>query len=427
MVWLSIALMACLLSKNIRPSVYGVVKALCQTTVLMSLILAALWIFLSASLLHFMSLWQLDNLKTTLLWSVTFAFMSMFKVINAGDSKAFFTDTIREALRLGVVVTFITELYTFPLWVEFFLLPLLFTIGGMYVVAQFNPEHAPAEKFCYTLLALIGSALVANGFYQAAQDMRSFFSLENMRDFIVPILLTFLYLPFAYCVSIYASYDASLRRLNNWIKDNALRRFAKRRAVLAFGVDVDFLNRWTQERGAFPPLESKKDVLDSLSEMKRRKQRERRPPVIEPSAGWSPYAAMTYLADQELSMNSYGPKSWGDWQASSGLHAINKEPLIPDNISYVIEGNESVVTKLSVTLFINSLDAPLRSEDVFANACRTILSKANRPDLSQIANRILDVGNDDEILSHGHRVSLRKEMFSGGFSRYQKTFKIEKM
>lgn len=74
-------------------------------------------------------LWSAINLKTTILWLVTFAFVTMFEVATAKDRPASLGKITRDVVSVTAVLVFITGLYTFPLIVELIALPLITMIA----------------------------------------------------------------------------------------------------------------------------------------------------------------------------------------------------------------------------------------------------------------------------------------------------------
>lgn len=125
MIYLGLLVAASLLWKKGRPQALGVVRAffvpkLAQVWLLMSLYVAAcVWLLVS------LSLWEWPNLKSTLLWWLTVGFTCVYEAQQLKESPHALRKLVRDAFKLSIVILFIAELVSFPLWVELIMLPLL--------------------------------------------------------------------------------------------------------------------------------------------------------------------------------------------------------------------------------------------------------------------------------------------------------------
>ena len=84
---------------------------------------------------------------------------------------------------------------------------------------------------------MFGTFLLIRAAVIIATDPMSFASSENAMRFLVPILLSFAFLPFAYFLAVYALYSNAFALLNVMAKGRARARFAQLAMVRAFHVD----------------------------------------------------------------------------------------------------------------------------------------------------------------------------------------------
>lgn len=115
--------------RSTRPSAVGVLKALAKPVLLAPLAIAALYAGAEIWALQRFGLWSATNLKTTILWLATFAFVTMFEVANAKERPASLGKITRDVVSVTAVLVFITGLHTFPLIVELIAFPLVTLIA----------------------------------------------------------------------------------------------------------------------------------------------------------------------------------------------------------------------------------------------------------------------------------------------------------
>lgn len=82
LLWLAALLIAINIKADIRRSFVGVLRAFVQPMIIGPLILAAIYAGGEIFLLWRFDWWSITNLKSTVLWLVTFAFVGMFEIVS---------------------------------------------------------------------------------------------------------------------------------------------------------------------------------------------------------------------------------------------------------------------------------------------------------------------------------------------------------
>lgn len=401
-----------------------VVRAFFQRKIILSLSLAAIWIFVCILALLQCGLWQWANFKTTLVWAVTFAFVTMFDVNRISEDDAYFGKSMRDVIGAMAIVAFVADSYSFSLPIELLLFPALVLVSAMQVVAERKPEYAQVEKLCYAILIITGMTYISYGSYQAVMNIGDFASWANFREFFIPILLSLLFLPFIYIFSVYVTYETNLARLNWWMNDKALRRYAKYQAIFCFRLDLDLLRRWVRDITVNQPS-NRKGVQNSIVEVKSRKARERCSPKVPQNEGWCPYAAKDFAVSMGLATGDYHPTGDGQWFASSKLLELESDETCPDNLAYYIEGDERAAKRLKIKLNVNNPSNPTASESRFQDACEVLLHIAIGHLPANLRERITTAEVLNEVIG-GRHILLKKDDFRGGISGgYSRVLTIE--
>lgn len=403
------------LKSNIRESVLTLVRAFFHRTIILSLSGASIWIGACIWTLAWCGLWQWDNLKTTLIWTVTFAFVAMFDVNRISEDDTYFRRTVRDTIKATAIVTFIAELYSFSFFVELLLVPFLSIVVATQVIASKaqSAQYEMAEKLCTLVLTVVGIIYVSYGIYRAAADFDSFATWSNFREFIIPTLLSLLFLPFIFAFSVYVTYESNFLKLSSL--DSSLHRYAKYQAIIGFRFNLSLLRRWAREIRLSQPS-SHEDIKKSIAEIKKRMAHEQYPPTVPEDMGWSPYAAKDFLIPADLSTSDYHPSIDGRWFANSKMVELGSECIMPDNLTYYIEGDEHAAKRLKITLNVNNYTDPIASEKRFKDACAILLMAAVDDLPSTLCEQIKKGGTLDQVVS-GRHICLRMDKFNGGYSR----------
>ncbi len=399
-----------------RQPFWQVVKAFCAPQIFLSFTAASAYILISVFILFCGGIWQWENVKTTLLWGITFAFVTMFEVNRITEHNTHFRKTLRDLFNGMVIVTFIGELYSFSLLVEMILLPVLTLVGTAYALSETKKEWQFAKIPLGWILSIVGLSILIYSGHQVMTNLDGVATMDTAREFSLPIILSLMFLPFIYLLSTYITYQTIFKRIGFSIKEPSLLRYAKWKAILNFRTDLDFLRRWARHIG-INEFDNRASIKKSIWHINAIKRREKNPLVISEKDGWSPYAAKDFLAEAGLPANDYH-LFYDCWFANSNYKKMGDDLIQQDNLTYFIEGNENAVTRLNLQLNVNNPNTKTDSKEQFLIIARILLIKALGKaggDLSLAVGMQETIGNTnvnltrqnwDGSLKGGHHLTL---------------------
>lgn len=336
LIYLGLLLAAVLLWKKARPLALDVVRAffvpkLTQVWLLMSLYVAAcVW------LLAWLNLWEWPNLKSTLLWWLTVGFTSVFEAQRLKDKPHMLRKLVRDAFTLSAVVLFIAELVSFPLWVELLMLPSLVFLTLLIAVGEHQtdkPGVPRALKLLRGLQMLAGLTILSFSYWLVASSVTEFWSLNTLREFGLPLLLWLMFVPFIFLLAVYMTYEEAFIHLRTRPKQTSIVRYARWRALFAFGWNIDGVKRLARDiRGR--DIAEKQSIKEAIREIKRLLKIEKNPPAVTRTEGWSPHAARLFLEEYGLVTDDYHRTQW-EWFAHIPSVKLN-DKVLADRISYYL-------------------------------------------------------------------------------------------
>lgn len=372
-------------------------------------------------LLYSLGCWKTDNLKSTLAWAFGFGLISLFRTSEVEPESGFFRKTSRESIGINVFIEFLIGNYAFNLVIELILVPLATLASVIVVIADRIPRSELTKKAFSNLLTFLGLAVLINAGYHAIHDFKEFANLKNLREFFAPILLTLLYIPYLYFWHVFLAYDKAKSRLRSSIKDESLRKYASRRSLAEFRLDIKGLHQWLRHTSLFRPNDIN-DVNASFAEIKKMRKRQKNPFRVTPEIGWLPEHASTFLSDVKLKTKEYH-RTYDGWSASSPYFNLGKS-VLDNNIAYYITGDEWTVTKLDLVLNVNCPDEEKPALDVFESIASKLISRAAYGYTSEETNFSLE--SDGMVRQFGKVfITLRKDEWAIREHGYELTLKIE--
>ncbi|MGY5464337.1 hypothetical protein [Citrobacter koseri] len=372
---------------TVRNALKGVLAAFFVRQIMSVLCLMVAYMVIVIYWLYELELWNFEQLKNTIFWCVSVGFMSLFKLKKIKKDKSFFKNSVLDNVKLLAVLQFILGVYTFSLWVEIFLVPILILFWAMLVITKTDREHNQVRAILEYSLTSFGVVLIVYTFYMLITDFGKFGQVKTAYDFFTPPMLTLLYLPFIFFMLVYSTYEQVFVRLRFSIKSRSHRYAAKLFAFILFNFQLSLLERWSLQV-AKTSIKSYSDLIETFKYIFKVKYSERHPKEVPKEQGWSPYKAKEFLINEGLSTGLYNRFTGEEWFASSSMEEFS-DGIVPDNIAYYIEGSEEVAKVLKLKVNVNDASrAPQACEKLEAMAEILSMSSLNQPLSEEMKNAI---------------------------------------
>jgi len=239
-IWLTLALFASTLRKDIRESLGQLLKGLFARKLFTLFALLTLYVFGTILALHFWGLWDISLLKDTLFWFFTVALVLYFNVHKAKDTR-YFKNILTESFKWTIVIEFLVNFYTFSLVTELIMLPILILVSATQAVSETAKQHESVNKFLTNILALIGLSFFLFALYKTVETYQEVFTVHNLHELLLPAILTILFLPFIYFVAVYMNYETLFIRINFVTEDAKLKKALKKEILFAANLNLNRL------------------------------------------------------------------------------------------------------------------------------------------------------------------------------------------
>jgi len=243
LVWLIIFLFWTLTKKNIRESISEIMKVFFQKVIFISTCLMLFYIGSIVYIFYRFGLWDFTLLSETIMWVIGEAFV-MYLNSNKVKNNEYFKIVMIDSLKLTVVIEFIVNLYVFNFWIELILVPVFAILIGVLGVSSSKPEYKQVESCLTRIFILVGLLFLSYAIYNIIVDVHSFATINNFKEFLLPVVFTILFLPFIYMLALYLTYDLIFMRISFLIKDKSLARYIRWKTVFSFHLKLNSLNNW---------------------------------------------------------------------------------------------------------------------------------------------------------------------------------------
>jgi Na+-translocating ferredoxin:NAD+ oxidoreductase RnfE subunit len=230
------------LKKDVRKSIGRLLKALFSKHIFRAFIFLTIYVLLNLYLLNLIGLWDKSLTKDSTFWFCTLALVTFFKINNARDFK-FFNEILLDSVKWIVVIEFLINFYTFGLWTELILVPIMVFISVIQAYAETDKKYESVQRLFQNIISIIGFVLLVYIIYRTVTEYQKTFTIQNLKSLLHPIIMTFLFLPFAYLLALYMIYEVLFVRVDFLTRDTKVGRQLKLQIILVANLNIERLNR----------------------------------------------------------------------------------------------------------------------------------------------------------------------------------------
>ena len=274
-IWLAVAVICFLFNKGIRRSLRELLSILFSPQILEVMSWMLIWVAAEVLCLRALQLWDVSLAKDTILWTFGTAFVYATKTVKSRHTEHYFFNAFVDNLKMSATLEFVMNFHEYNLATEIILLPIVVLIGSISILAPSGQSGVSVKKIANSAILLFGTFLIFSAIVYIIRNYRDFLSMQNFHAFLLPILLTLLYLPFLYVLELYASYE-SLCRVRLFVcrkSSPSVARYACRKVFSLCLLNLRRLNTFIKDEDvsiALFNLRTRDDVVHMIQEARRR-------------------------------------------------------------------------------------------------------------------------------------------------------------
>jgi len=263
--WILVGLAFALSVKGIRDSLCGLLRAFLVSKILAFTGVMLLYSAAVVGILAAVGFWEATLLKDTIFWFVFSGFALAFRVAVATDTGLALSKALRDALRVVVVLEFLTNAYTLSLVGELLLVPGLVFLGLLDAVARMDQKHARVARLTGTLLAAAGFAIVGYAISSALSDGSHLWTVASLKLLLIAPVLSICFVPYLYLVVLFMVRDRLYCLLLPALDARSdVARYARRRIRYFTGLDLRRARRLLEDKRRDLMLVRSRQDIDRL-------------------------------------------------------------------------------------------------------------------------------------------------------------------
>lgn len=420
LIWGLLFFLICLINNKLRGHVKEILKCFFVRAIISPLILMMIYVSLVAFLLKYLNAWNFNHLKTLVIWGISVATVSLFKVNEISEDLSYFKKVIINNIKVIVIIEFMLGYFSFSLPIEFFfILPISMIIG---VLLGLSDSKKGLSKIANTLVFIFGFLIIIHTAWNLIISFNEFIKFETFIDLYLPPVLTILFFPFLYFMVLYSTYENGYLKLKFLITDQNICNYSKFMSLIFFNFRIQLFQRWLQYLIYFKPS-SKVELNASIKKIFEMVNNEKNPTPVPFDLGWCPHEAKDFLKNHGFKNTPYHP-TFDEWFSGSNYVEIG-EGLFKNNLAYYVEGNSSAATTLKLILNINNIEEENEALSDFIMFGKELYRKALKSEFLENLQVAILNGNDLKISNANKEIYVSKNNWNGANNGYSMRLVIE--
>jgi hypothetical protein len=246
-IWIIVLITLFSISKEIRKSSGGIFSAIFDEKIVDILLLMFIYTELMILILTIIEFWNFSLLKDTIYWVLLVGFPLLLNMDKINKEENHIKSILKNSIKGIIIIEFITNFYNFSLISELILIPIITFISLLQVVSKTKPEWNKVYNLLTWVLAILGISVFIYSVNKIYQSPEGFFNILTLQTFLLPVILTILFIPFLYLVALYSLYETVTGVIGLRIKKEKHKRYLKRKMFLTFGLNRRKLKRFQKE------------------------------------------------------------------------------------------------------------------------------------------------------------------------------------
>ena len=213
LIWGCIFMLYVLCHWEIRKSLWNVIVIFSDKKLRILWEIILLYVLTITMVFCYLPIWENIYIKDIIIW---FLFSGLIYCMNAVSSEAdetYIKKILKDNLKFTMILEFFMSTFTFNIWIELAIIPVITIIIVMNVIAERKEEYKSVHKLLDSILAIAGFWIFYETIKIGINEYRQLNIINTLVSFIIPIVYLILIIPLEYILELYSKYEVLFLRM----------------------------------------------------------------------------------------------------------------------------------------------------------------------------------------------------------------------
>lgn len=213
LIWGCIFMLYVLCHREIRKSLWNVIVIFSDKKLRILWEIILLYVLTITMVFCYLPIWENIYIKDIIIW---FLFSGLIYCMNAVSSEAdetYIKKMLKDNLKFTMILEFFMSTFTFNIWIELAIIPVITIITVMNVIAERKEEYKSVHKLLDSILAIAGFWIFYETIKIGINEYKQLNIINTLVSFIIPIVYLILIIPLEYALELYSKYELLFLRM----------------------------------------------------------------------------------------------------------------------------------------------------------------------------------------------------------------------
>lgn len=206
-IWGLLLLLFLLFSKKTRKAFFDVLKIIFGKKLMLFWIIILLYTAIVTYFLAKIPLWNWIYLKDVLIWLFTCGFSLCINSVSKESDETYIKKTLIDNLKIIIILEFYFSTFTFNLWIELLILPIITLLSILDVYTDKKEEYKGIHKIFSIILSVIGFWILYKTIFLSFEQYKTLNIIDTISSFLIPIIYLIIFIPLEYFLELYSKYE----------------------------------------------------------------------------------------------------------------------------------------------------------------------------------------------------------------------------
>ena len=213
LIWGCIFMLYVLCHREIRKSLWNVIVIFFDKKLRILWEIILLYVLTITIVFCYLPIWENIYIKDIIIW---FLFSGLIYCMNAVSSEAdetYIKKILKDNLKFTMILEFFMSTFTFNIWIELAIIPVITIITVMNVIAERKEEYKSVHKLLDSVLAIAGFWIFYETIKIGINEYKQLNIINTLVSFMIPIVYLILIIPLEYILELYSKYEVLFLRM----------------------------------------------------------------------------------------------------------------------------------------------------------------------------------------------------------------------
>ena len=207
LIWGCIFMLYVLCHREIRKSLWNVIVIFSDKKLRILWEIILLYVLTITMVFCYLPIWENIYIKDIIIW---FLFSGLIYCMNAVSSEAdetYIKKMLKDNLKFTMILEFFMSTFTFNIWIELAIIPVITIITVMNVIAERKEEYKSVHKLLDSVLAITGFWIFYETIKIGINEYKQLNIINTLVSFMIPIAYLISIIPLEYALELYSKYE----------------------------------------------------------------------------------------------------------------------------------------------------------------------------------------------------------------------------